>query len=98
MDVYEEYAITMKFNGTEEPDIFMYENLLKRWKRLDVHVPLRMYERDSHGRLHLHGLVRMPKNFWRGKLHSKNLHYKISSIFNRERWIRYCKKNQINRK
>jgi len=51
------------------------------------------YEHDNQGRLHVHGIVLLRRNFHRKRLCKTGFHVKLESIYNEQGWIRYIKKS-----
>ncbi len=50
-------------------------------------------EIDSKGVLHYHGVIRLPVNFYRKNLRIKGYHLYLKRIYNLQRWVDYCFKD-----
>ena len=92
------YAITIKRLGSKLPTKDNYEAIFIAWYMVHrVHVPFRVYEHDSRGKLHMHGILECPKNFYMKHLIAKgfNLHLReLKTKRDREAWESYCLKDQ----
>ena len=70
-----------------------YENIVQRWRDNCI-VEYEVYELDPKGYLHVHGIVRIPKGYYRKKLNTREFHTYLTEVTNREGWERYIMKDQ----
>lgn len=52
-------------------------------------------ERDSHNKLHYHGVMIIKKGFYRKRLECQGYHLKLEEIYDMDGWFRYITKDQI---
>lgn len=95
-DKYTEmWAFTVKYNRGQAKHVSKLQYApfiaqLQMWGKVDEE----QYEHDSSGRLHVHGIVRLPKNFLRQRFMTYGFHYKMEPIYDRHGWLMYCKKER----
>lgn len=87
------YAFTAKYNSKEKATYEQYNLLFDKWAKCGQ-IQKQIYEKDKCGRLHAHGIISLPKGFFRKKLSDIGLHYKLEEIYNIEGWNRYIMKEQ----
>lgn len=87
------YAFTAKYNNKEKATYEQYNLLFDKWAKCGQ-IQKQIYEKDSIGRLHAHGIISLPPNFFRKKLSDAGLHYKLEEIYNFEGWNKYIMKEQ----
>lgn len=87
------FGFTVKDNRQDVTD---YDSFMDRAKRMECDIQEYYPEKDSKGRLHLHGIISIPKGFYRKKLMMSGLHLKLEEIYDIDGWRRYCKKSQPN--
>jgi hypothetical protein len=88
------YAFTVRYNNKEKATYEQYGKLFDKWRAQGITITKEIYETCKNGVLHSHGILNMPKNFYRKKLTEKGLHYKLEEIYNIEGWNTYIMKNQ----
>lgn len=91
----QEFAITLKFNN--KPDCVPSDYLKVRamwYEQYDVVIRVYFFEKSEAGVCHLHGIVDVPKNFYRKNLKLHGLHVKLVPMFSVPGWLSYCQKNQ----
>jgi len=95
------FAITVKKLGKTEDCVRAdYETLIKSWAK-EVKMLEYNYEIDSLLKLHFHGILELPKGFYRTKLLRKGYHMKIDQLMTPEdaaRWKIYIRKDQLKQK
>lgn len=85
------YAYTVKDNRTDSTDyIQFFENMEKK----GCQIVNRYGEKDSKGKLHYHGIVKIPTKIYRKALCLKGLHLKLKELTDEEGWTTYIKKDQ----
>jgi len=55
-----------------------------------------VFEFDKKGLLHIHGIIKVPKNFYLKKLQEKGFSVHTELMHNREGWLAYCAKDQLD--
>lgn len=85
------YGFTVKDNRIDVTD---YDSFLDRCAKFKCIVQEYYGELDSKGRYHLHGIISIPKGFYRKKLVMPGLHLKLEEIYNLIGWTKYIKKDQ----
>ncbi len=53
-------------------------------------------ETDSQGILHYHGVIELAPNFYRKNLRVKGYHLYLTRIYDLQKWINYCFKNDFS--
>lgn len=90
------YAFTIKFTSCPTCKPSDYESLvLDKWKALGAHIVDHVYEPDSKGICHCHGILTLPFNFYRKRLCIKGVHFRIDELYDEEAWKRYMNKNKV---
>lgn len=94
----EEFAITLRWNN--KPKIVPSDYLKIRTSWYEHYgIIIRDYffeDKDKEGKavpLHMHGIVDIPKNFYRKNLMQYGLHLKLVPMFALQGWKEYCQKN-----
>lgn len=90
----EEFAITLKFN--QKPDCVPsdYLSVLEEWKdSYGIVIHENAFEPDNKGICHMHGIIAIPKGFYRKRMQRYGLHVMIRPIKDRQGWIRYMYKS-----
>lgn len=94
----EDYAFTIKFNTLEKKNCTPsdYRQVFVRWLLTDerVKIDTHVYEQDSKGVCHSHGIISLPKGYYRKQLMEKGLHLKLEKIVDRAGWLAYIRKHQ----
>lgn len=90
------YGFTVKKLGKEQAEIEDYCAWfihISKFKNVVIehHYP----ERDSQGKIHYHGVIYVPKTFYRKRLEFKGFHLKLEQIYDLQGWIRYITKDQL---
>lgn len=52
-----------------------------------------IYEKDSHGIIHIHGIIQLDKKFHRKRLCIHGYHVKLVEIFDHQGWLEYMYKD-----
>jgi hypothetical protein len=94
----ESYGFTIKlvrrgYTASKED----YKETLEEWKVHDPSLIVR-YEDDSRGRCHCHGVIQLPKGFYRKSLAPKGYTWKLERIYDEKGWHRYINKDQLKTK
>lgn len=94
------FAYTIKHNSGDPDKVCEthYEPIFHKWKQLGLELEYKIKEKDKQGRLHYHGILYLPKGFFRKRLmckasDGKQYHIKLDEIFNRKGWIKYIEKD-----
>jgi len=64
--------------------------VLNRYGYVDCH----FYERDSLGKLHVHGIVQLRKGFMRKRLAIQGFHMHLVEMYERQGWEKYILKDE----
>jgi len=98
MDNFEEFkshltpwAFTIKKLGLNDVVVEDYIYPLEQFAKFGL-VDCQFFEKDSHGKLHVHGIVLLRKNFFRKRLIITGYHIKLDELYNRGGWERYITK------
>jgi len=87
------WAFTFKKlgNGYVLPKDYDYcIQILNRYGYVDCH----FYEKDSKGKLHVHGIVQLRKGFMRKRLGINGFHMHLVEIYERQGWEKYILKDE----
>ena len=85
------YGYTVKDNRPETTD---YQSFFDRCEKFGVKITHKYPEYDSKGKLHIHGIMQIPKGFYRKKICMDGLHIKLVEIYDEAGWKRYITKDQ----
>lgn len=85
------YGFTVKDNRQDVTD---YKSFFDNVKNNGCKVTCSYNEYDSANRLHVHGIIQIPKGFYRKRLCLQGLHIKLEELYDPEGWIRYIRKDQ----
>lgn len=88
---YTSWAYTVKDNRSETTD---YNIFFDRCTKFGIVVNSKYAEYGKHNKLHYHGIMKIPKGFYRKKLMMPGLHLKLKEITDLEGWLEYIKKEQ----
>ncbi len=99
MDIWNDWAYTVKFRVANLNTYSNYCDIFKQWtNNLGVIILSQYYEKDRHDRLHVHGVLRLRHGFRRTKITKQVLFScwlkPLCSRIDRERWFEYCMKDQ----
>lgn len=97
----EEYAITIRKTGTKADDKTRkaYDDYFKFLKKSNPKCELHKHvfeDNKVEPGVHLHGVIRIPKGYFRKRLVPGNgkYHVKLEKITDMEGWLRYMRKDQ----
>lgn len=95
-----EYAFTVKYLGKENVEKVPsdYETVWSHWAKFNCNIVEKEFEPDSRGVCHCHGIVIIPKDFYRIKLHIYGINMRFDPITDRSGWMKYIKKYQNKEK
>lgn len=85
------YGFTVKDNRVDTTD---YRSFFERCEKMGCPITHKYSELDSKGKLHYHGIINIPKGFYRKRLMVDGLHLKLVELFDHEGWLKYCQKAQ----
>lgn len=90
------YAFTIKDNRKviNESRQEEYDKWFDKLGRLGLELEYQVKELDSMNRLHIHGVVLIPKGFYRKRLLQGGLHIKLVELYNAQGWLKYMLKEQ----
>lgn len=93
---YVSYGFTVKYNKAkaETVDVADYSIWFSRAEKMGIKIECKYLEYDSNNHAHYHGVLCIPKKFYRKRLDLKGYHYKLEEIYDKAGWLRYCKKDQ----
>jgi len=94
------FAFTVKINSENSTQVTpeMYSPIFNRWDKFNLSLEYKIPEKDSKGKLHYHGIVYVPKGFYRKKMlikdhNGKNYHLKLVELFDKKGWEKYIHKD-----
>jgi len=87
----ERWAFTIKDNRVDSTD---YNQFFDLCKKNHCVIDCSYKELDKKGKLHLHGIINIPKECYRKKLLPNGLHMKLKMLFNEQGWDEYITKDQ----
>lgn len=90
-------TLNMKKTGGRDVLLTDYTEVLANWKdRFGNNVLIEDFitEKDSLGKLHLHGIIYVKKNFYKKRLYTPGFHITSSDMYCKEQWIQYMLKQQ----
>lgn len=87
-----EYAFTVKINNNKDCLPSDYENIFQEWQKKGLEIKRMVYEKDSQGVCHSHGIVKIPKGVFRKRLCGEGVHFKLEEIYNEGGWTKYIHK------
>lgn len=87
----EPYAFTIKKLGKSVVSLKDYADIMSNMTNYGF-VKCAEYERDSQGKLHVHGIVLLRRGFFRKKLCMQGFHVKLEYIYDENGWINYITK------
>lgn len=89
------YGFTIKRNDTPNPTQECYLPILKNLASKGTIVDY-VYETDSKGRLHIHGILEVVKQPYFKSLIPKGYHFKYEGLYDKSGWERYIHKTIKN--
>lgn len=87
------FAYTLKINSSVLPTATDYDTFFTKCSKFKIEVEYKVSELDKSGRLHYHGIIYIPKGFFRKRLCCDGMHIKLKEITNKEGWIDYIHKD-----
>jgi hypothetical protein len=86
------YAFTVKriFKPKEVTDSD-YLDIMAKWSHFGL-IKCYEFEKDSHGILHIHGIILLRKGFYRKKLVIKGYSTRLDELYDETGWMRYIGK------
>lgn len=89
----EPWAFTIKKLGDDKVTIHDYIDIISR---LNVYGYVKdvEQERDSTGKLHIHGIILLRPGFWRKHLCFQGYHTKLENMYDEKGWKRYITKDK----
>lgn len=91
---FQSWGFTVKRLGSEMPTREDYDAVIEKFKKLCKTISYLVYEEDSEGKLHIHGIIQLDKRFYRKRLQVTGFHMCLREIYDENGWIRYCDKDQ----
>jgi len=90
------YAFTIKDNRkvVNESRQVEYDKWFDKLGKLGINMEYQVCELDSMNRLHIHGVILIPKGFYRKRLIQGGLHIKLVELYNSDGWLKYMLKEQ----
>jgi len=87
------WAFTVKKLGSEELSPTDYAEIIQHYHKYGF-VDCHYYEKDSKGKMHVHGIILLRKGFMRKKLCAIGFHTKLVEMYDRRGWELYILKDQ----
>lgn len=89
----EDYAFTIKKLGAVKDAVPSdYLEIFEHYHNIGCFVHCYVFEEDSHGKCHTHGIIAIPIKLYRKKLITQHYSTKLERIYNRGGWLRYISK------
>lgn len=88
------WAFTFKKLGRENPTHDDYVPVIEVLQKYGL-ITHSSFERDSKGKIHVHGIVQLRKGFFRKRLEVCGFHLKLVEIYDQSGWESYINKNQM---
>ena len=86
------YAYTLRSNCAGLPTEADYDTFFAKCSKFKIQVEYKISELDKAGRLHYHGIIYIPKGFYRKRLMVQGMSIKLKEVTNKEGWIAYIHK------
>ncbi len=87
------FAYTVKALGANDVTTGHYHPFFDRLNKLSIEVEYKVSERDKLGKVHYHGIMYLPKGFYRKRLMINGFHIKLREITDKAGWITYIHKD-----
>lgn len=85
------WAVTIK-SCKAIPKLREYYDLMELWSQKGINFIKFVFEKDSKGKLHLHGSINLPAKYYRKSLFMRGFHFKLVHIYHEDGWDRYINK------
>lgn len=91
----EDWAFTIKFHSKPDAKPSDYFDVVfKVWQSYGCQIVSHVFEPDSKGVCHSHGIVSIPKGFYRKRMKIEGVHVFVREITDRKGWIAYMNKTK----
>ncbi len=91
------YCFTIKkFGSVEDVDEISYLPCWHLWHDLDINIEYKYPEFDSKGKLHYHGLIKLPNNYYRKRLQLRGYSTYFKKCYDAKNWLLYCTNSFVN--
>lgn len=87
------FAYTVKVLGKADATKEDYAPFFDKLAKLTIPIEYKILERDSHGKIHFHGIIYLKKGFFRRRICLKGFHVKLEELYDRKGWLRYIHKD-----
>lgn len=87
------FAYTIKALGASDIAASHYDPFFNRLSKLSIQLEYKVSEKDKLGKIHFHGIMYLPKGFYRKRLCMNGFHMKLREITDKSGWIRYIHKD-----
>lgn len=89
------FAYTVKLNKSlhSAPTETEYIPWFDKLKKLGIELAYKISEKDKRGHLHYHGILYLPKGFFRRRVMMKNFHIKLEELYDKKGWMKYIHKD-----
>jgi len=90
-------AFTIKKLGPREVELSDYTEQLHLWQerfKNSVMIEDFIREHDDHGKLHIHGIIYVKKNFYKKRLQIDGYYVHTTDMYSKEQWFQYMLKSQ----
>lgn len=85
------WAFTVKDVRADSTD---YSPFFTRAEQFGCEIECKYKELDSKGKVHYHGIMLIPKGFFRKRLMQQGIHLKLDELYDRAGWMKYITKDQ----
>lgn len=86
------FAYTLKLNSLTATKAD-YATFFDKLKKFNIECEYKIMEYDASGRLHYHGIIYLPKGFFRKRICIPGMHIKLVELYSRDGWLSYIKKD-----
>lgn len=89
------WAFTLKVLHNRVDEIFEddYVPFFKKLVKAKCILDFNVYEHDSRGKMHIHGIFTCPRNYYVKRLAVPGLSHKFVEVYDYDGWKKYCHKD-----
>lgn len=91
------YNVYVNHRYDDQYYLARYARIVVSWRHLGATILNESFERDSTGKLHIHGVIKLPRGFYRKTLMTTGDHLdlvKLPTLGKIREWSGYCDKDQ----
>lgn len=87
------FAYTVKTLGTTDVTEADYAPFFEKLSHFKIQVEYKVGEKDKCGKLHYHGILYLPKGFFRKRIMCQKFHIKLVELYDKKGWMKYIHKD-----